>query len=1027
MCLLGLVGAPAASAAPNWTEIDSLPEQILDVDADRVLYMPTTGTSATLALKDRHTDEVTPIALGDGMNPWGGFLTPYGVVIATSEPPGVGALYEWRDGTLTRLGALSGLQLKAAGSYVLWGNQDSSLAPLFLHRRDLATGTTIDLGSGLSGGQHDAYDDWSGSDLAANGDVAWWRSDGIYRYRAGVAERMDAPVDPATSGYPGFPRTDGTNVVWRTWTCCNPPRGSLRGNGPLGAFVLDQFTSGFAAKEPTPDYDYRVNGGWVAFTRGEQGSETVWTRSPTGDETVVSPPGDNEIAGLSDTGEVIYGTYDSGNNNRTSYLAGPGQDPVEVGTTWDNQRSGRGFSNYVFEAGGRWYSIAFGSLRRLQLTDAAVAGSQTEIDGGPEGSDPDSSPTFEFSSSVAGATFECRIDGADWEACSSPHTYPSLAEGQHTFLVRSVAPGGDVDPEPASQVWTVDTVAPAVTLTDPPAGGLTSDTPHFAGAAGAAPGDSDEVTVDVFAGGAATGTPVQTILVTRTGGTWSADAVDALPDGTYTARAQQPDTAGNAGLSAPRTFTVDEDPPDPFDLQSPADGAANLPASTQLKWEEAADSGGGVARYELWLDGSKDRDVSTSACSAGVCTAAPQEPLSHGPHTWRVRAVDQVAHVRDSTSTRGFSVDDEPPGDFALLDPADAAKTSDATPTLSWQAAQDAGSGLDHYSVWIDRSRVADVGTTQFTPGAPLADGSHVWRIEAVDRNGKIRASIDRTFRIDTTLPAASLVVSPNPVLTGDPVALDAAGTSDPDGGTIVRYEWDVDGDGAFERDTGATPRTSASYPTRREIRPAVRVTDDAGHAAVASAALSIRPKPPTGRAGVSIDDGARFTNDVRVTVHVVWPVFATHVLLSNDGGFGNARRRAVDEQIRWTIDSSGSERLPRTIYARFEGIDGRETYQDDIILDETAPRVILAAFASRDVSASSALRGAAKRTYRLRIKARDAVSGPSRMQITTNRRRPGPILRYRNSARFRASTATIYVRVRDAAGNWSRWKRVAR
>ena len=55
--------------------------------------------------------------------------------------------------------------------------------------------------------------------------------------------------------------------------------------------------------------------------------------------------------------------------------------------------------------------------------------------------------------------------------------------------------------------------------------------------------------------------------------------------------------------------------------------------------------------------------------------------------------------------------------------------------------------------------------------------------------------------------PAADGVVhdlAANPVATGQPVTFDASGSTDPDG-TIVKYEWDLDGNGTYETNTGST------------------------------------------------------------------------------------------------------------------------------------------------------------------------------------------------------------------------------
>ena len=94
-------------------------------------------------------------------------------------------------------------------------------------------------------------------------------------------------------------------------------------------------------------------------------------------------------------------------------------------------------------------------------------------------------------------------------------------------------------------------------------------------------------------------------------------------------------------------------------------------------------------------------------------------------------------------------------------------------------------------------------------------------------------------------------------------------------------------------------------------------------------------PTPPRGPIGVSINEGAKYTDDRHVTVNVVWPLGAPTATLSNDGGFREARTLPVSSRIAWTLDSSGPERLPKTLYVRF---GGTQTFQDDIILDQTNP-----------------------------------------------------------------------------------------
>jgi hypothetical protein len=125
----------------------------------------------------------------------------------------------------------------------------------------------------------------------------------------------------------------------------------------------------------------------------------------------------------------------------------------------------------------------------------------------------------------------------------------------------------------ASFATAADWVAPAPTLAVPAAGALTNDgTPDLSGAAGNASGDSVTVTVRIYAGWSATGSPVQTLTPTRTGTSWSATAA-ALTSGTYTATASQSDASGNTGTSAPHSFTVDTIAPTATDVAAANGGA----------------------------------------------------------------------------------------------------------------------------------------------------------------------------------------------------------------------------------------------------------------------------------------------------------------------------------------------------------------------------------------------------------------------------------------------------------------------
>ena len=186
---------------------------------------------------------------------------------------------------------------------------------------------------------------------------------------------------------------------------------------------------------------------------------------------------------------------------------------------------------------------------------------------------------------------------------------------------------------------------------------------------------------------------------------------------------------------------------------------------------------------------------------------------------------------------------------------------------------------------------------------------------------------------------------------------------------------------------------------------------------------------------GISVNDADDFTTTPGVTISVSWPNGAESMLVSNDGGFRQQKSYALTDSIPWTLNSTGDERLPKTVYLKFVMTDGTRssTYSDDIILDTTAPVVTQATAVSVKSSSGVSISAVRKNAVRLTVTSSDANSGIDHLEVKTSpRSTPAAVSvmktgKVTKSVVFRTTKRSFLVRAVDRAGNPStKWVKVA-
>jgi hypothetical protein len=456
-----------------------------------------------------------------------------------------------------------------------------------------------------------------------------------------------------------------------------------------------------------------VKGGSVAKMSSTSWSETTVTYN-------TRPAIDGAV--LSTLGAVNIGTWYE--FNVTPAVAGDGMLSLGINST---------------STDGVHYASREDTIHAPQLVVTVTPGDaippETTIDSGPSGTVASSSASFGFSSSEVGSTFECRLDGGAFAACTSPKQYPALPEGARTFEVRAIDAVGNIDATPSSRTWTVDTVPPATVITSSPPASSNSSAASFSFSS-----DEEGVTYACSLDGSAYAScspPEQ---------------YSGLADGSHTFQVRATDAAGNVDPGPPSfTWTVDTVAPETT-IETGPQGASSTDSATFTFSSNEADS-----TFACTLDGA-----AFTVCSS----AASYTGLADGSHTFEVQATDAAGNPDSTPATRSWTVDtnvsDLTPPTVALTAPA-AGQPVGGNVTVSADAADNVA--VDHVDFLVDGAVVATDGSAPYSASwnsSTIPDGPVTIAARALDTSSNQTTSDGRTVTIDNTAPDTTINSGPS-------------------------------------------------------------------------------------------------------------------------------------------------------------------------------------------------------------------------------------------------------------------------
>jgi hypothetical protein len=249
---------------------------------------------------------------------------------------------------------------------------------------------------------------------------------------------------------------------------------------------------------------------------------------------------------------------------------------------------------------------------------------ETVLASAPSGLVGSSTATFTFSSNVGGVRFECSVDGSAFAPCTSPASFPNLADGDHVFDVRAVDASGNVDPTPAHAAWSIDTTPPGATITAGPRERTAAASAVFWFAAER--GSRLECSVDVRAFARCT----------------SPARVSGLRAGRHTFRVRAADAVGNVDATPERwTWTVDRTPPQTTVVAGPRGVRSSRTATLFFR---ASERGG---TFRCSVDGRRYAPCKSPLRLRG---------LARGAHTVRIRAVDMAGNADRTPAVRTWRI-----------------------------------------------------------------------------------------------------------------------------------------------------------------------------------------------------------------------------------------------------------------------------------------------------------------------------------------------------------------------------------
>lgn len=278
------------------------------------------------------------------------------------------------------------------------------------------------------------------------------------------------------------------------------------------------------------------------------------------------------------------------------------------------------------------------------------------------------------------------------------------------------------------------------------------------------------------------------------------------------------DNAGNEGMATSQ-FTVSAF--NSLPSASPTTGTAPLTVNFTTKAEY---TDGGILRYRWDFQGDGVYDTNDPGARNYTFTYTQKGTF---------KATLEVLNDKGQTVTSAIAitVTGRPPVPSASVSPSNGAVPLAVS---FFGTATDPDGTIARYQWDFEGDGIFDFTstTTGNTTHTFASDGVFAAMFKVTDNEGLTATAVATATAVrvgPTGSPTATIAVPNAPLTVTAPATVAFSGSGTDPGGTIVRYEWDFNGDGVYEFSSATTASTSFQYNSPGIFTAALRVTDNSG------------------------------------------------------------------------------------------------------------------------------------------------------------------------------------------------------